>query len=90
MISHCEEEELRGAGVMNEGLVSTELGLAGIPNAVEDLLIARDLMLAELTGARVHIAHLSTASGAQMIRAGQSQGRAGHSGNNAASFIPHR
>lgn len=74
LISHCEEEELRGAGVMHEGLVSTELGLAGIPNAVEDLLIARDLMLAELTGARVHIAHLSTASGAQMIRQAKAKG----------------
>ena len=74
LISHCEEEELRGAGVMNEGLVSTELGLAGIPNAVEDLLIVRDLMLSELTGARVHIAHLSTASGVQMVRAAKAKG----------------
>ena len=74
LISHCEEENLRGAGVMNEGLVSTELGLKGIPNAVEDLMIMRDLMLAELTGGRVHIAHLSTASGAQMVRAAKAKG----------------
>lgn len=74
LISHCEEENLRGAGVMHEGLVSTELGLAGIPNAVEDLMIVRDLMLAELTGARVHIAHLSTASGVQMVRAAKAKG----------------
>lgn len=74
LISHCEEENLRGAGVMNEGIVSTELGLKGIPNAVEDLLIVRDLMLAELTGGRVHIAHLSTASGAQMVRAAKAKG----------------
>ena len=74
LISHCEEENLRGSGVMNEGLVSTELGLKGIPNAVEDLMIVRDLMLAELTGARVHIAHLSTASGVQMVRAAKAKG----------------
>ncbi len=74
LISHCEEENLRGSGVRNEGLVSTELGLKGIPNAVEDLMIVRDLMLAELTGARVHIAHLSTASGVQMVRAAKAKG----------------
>lgn len=74
LISHCEEEDLLGNGVMNEGIVSTELGLSGIPNAVEDLMIARDLMLAELTGARIHIAHLSTASGAELIRQAKAKG----------------
>lgn len=74
LISHCEDEDLRASGVMNEGIVSTELGLAGIPNAVEDLLIMRDLILAELTGARVHIAHLSTAGGVEMVRAAKAKG----------------
>lgn len=67
LISHCEDEDLLGSGVVNEGIISTELGLAGIPNEVEDLVIARDLMLAKLTGCRIHIAHVSTAGGVELV-----------------------
>jgi len=74
LISHCEDEDLRGSGVINEGIVSTELGLGGIPNAVEDLIIARDVMLAKLTGCRLHIAHVSTAGGVELIRRAKSEG----------------
>ncbi len=74
LISHCEDENLLGSGVVNEGIVSTELGLAGIPNEVEDLIIARDLMLAKLTGCRLHIAHVSTAGGVALIAKAKAEG----------------
>ncbi len=74
LISHCEDEDLLGGGVVNEGIVSTELGLAGIPNEVEDLIIARDLMLAKLTGCRLHIAHVSTAGGVELIARAKAEG----------------
>jgi dihydroorotase len=59
---------------MNEGIVATRLGLTGIPNASEDVMIARDLMLAELTGGRLHIQHVATRGGVQLIRAAKEQG----------------
>lgn len=74
LISHCEDENLLGSGVVNEGIVSTDLGLAGIPNEVEDLIIARDLMLAKLTGCRLHIAHVSTAGGVALIAKAKAEG----------------
>lgn len=74
LISHCEDEDLLGGGMVNEGIVSTELGLAGIPNEVEDLIIARDLMLAKLTGCRLHIAHVSTAGGVELIARAKAEG----------------
>ena len=61
VISHCEDTHLAAHGVMHEGRVSTELGLRGIPAQAEDIMVARDIALAELTGGRVHIAHVSTA-----------------------------
>ena len=72
--SHCEELSLSRGGSMNEGLVSTRLGLQGIPNAAEDVMIARDLLLAELTGGRLHIQHVSTRRGVEMIRAAKARG----------------
>ena len=72
--SHCEEKSLSRSGSMNEGLVSTRLGLTGIPNAAEDVMIARDLLLAELTGGRLHIQHVSTCNGVQMIRQAKQNG----------------
>ena len=72
--SHCEEKSLSRNGSMNEGTVSTRLGLAGIPNAAEDVMIARDLMLAELTGGRVHIQHVSTFHGVEWIRQAKARG----------------
>ena len=71
---HAEEIELSRGGVMNEGIISTRLGLAGIPNAAEDVMIARDLMLAELTGGRLHIQHVSTRGGVELIREAKSRG----------------
>jgi len=72
--SHCEERSLSRGGSMNEGAVSTRLGLMGIPNAAEDVMIARDLLLAELTGGRLHIQHVSTRGGVAMIREAKARG----------------
>ncbi|HEX7090432.1 MAG TPA: dihydroorotase [Longimicrobiales bacterium] len=72
--NHCEDLALSRGGSMNEGLVSTRLGLQGIPNAAEDVMIARDLLLAELTGGRLHIQHVSTRRGVEMIRAAKARG----------------
>jgi dihydroorotase len=74
VISHCEDSSLSGKGVMNEGAVSTELGLRGIPRAAEDVMTARDISLAEFTGARLHIAHVSTTGSVRMIREARSRG----------------
>ncbi len=68
IISHCEDLELRGDGVMHEGLFSLELGLRGIPAAVEEVMVFRDIHLAYLTGARLHLAHVSTAGSVEIIR----------------------
>jgi len=74
IISHCEDSSLSGKGVMHEGMVSTELGLRGIPAAAEDVMTARDLSLAELTGCRLHIAHVSTAGSVRLIRDAKARG----------------
>jgi dihydroorotase len=71
---HEEELTLSAGGAMNEGLISTRLGLVGIPNAAEDVMIARDLMLAELTGGRLHVQHVSTRDGVEMIRQARARG----------------
>jgi dihydroorotase len=72
--SHCEDPALSRGGSMNEGLVSTRLGLIGIPNAAEDVMIARDLLIAELTGGRLHVQHVSTHYGVHMIRTAKTRG----------------
>ncbi len=74
VISHAEELELVGEGVMNEGFTSTELGLKGIPRVAEDIATARDIMLAEYTGAPLHIAHVSTKGSVRIIREAKSRG----------------
>jgi dihydroorotase len=74
LISHAEDENLARAGVMNEGLVSTELGLAGEPAAAEEVMVARDIVLAELTGAHLHLAHLSTAGAVRLVRDAKARG----------------
>jgi dihydroorotase len=74
VLSHCEDASLAARGVMNEGFVSTELGLRGVPNAAEDVMVARDIALAELTGARVHICHVSTAGAVRMVREAKARG----------------
>lgn len=71
---HEEELTLSRGGTMNEGIIATRLGLTGIPNAAEDVMIARDLLLAELTGGRLHIQHVATRGGVEMIRAAKAKG----------------
>ncbi len=68
IISHCEYNDLAAGGVMNESFVSSVLGLKGSPSVAEELMVARDIMLAEFTGGRVHIAHVSTAGSVELIR----------------------
>jgi dihydroorotase len=72
--SHCEDTSLSRGGSMNEGIMSTRLGIIGIPNAAEDVMIARDILLAELTGGRLHIQHVSTRRGVEMIRQAKARG----------------
>lgn len=74
VLSHCEDANIAAKGVMNEGFVSTELGLRGIPNAAEDVMAARDIALAELTGARLHICHVSTAGSVRLVREAKARG----------------
>ena len=74
VISHAEDTNLSHGGCMNEGAVSTELGFRGIPSAAEDTMVARDILLAELTGAHVHIAHLSTAGAVRLVREAKARG----------------
>jgi dihydroorotase len=76
LISHCEDVALSGNGVVNEGVVSTRLGLAGWPAAAEEVHVARDIRLAELTGCRLHIAHLSTAGSLALVRQAKARGLA--------------
>lgn len=74
VISHCEDTDLRGPGVMNEGYVSTVLGLKGMPAIAEEVAVARDIGIAEFTGARLHIAHVSTTGAVELIRGAKSRG----------------
>ncbi len=74
LISHAEDHALSRNGAMNEGVVSTELGLPGAPAAAEETMVARDIILAELTGAHVHIAHLSTAGAVRLVRDAKARG----------------
>ncbi len=74
VMCHCQDYSLSGDGVMNEGAVSTMLGLRGIPAAAEDSVVARDIMLSELTGHPVHIAHVSTARAVGLVREAKARG----------------
>jgi dihydroorotase len=74
IISHCEDLQLSAGGLMNEGQISTELGLPGIPTLAEETMVARDLLLAEFTGASLHIAHVSSAGAVRMIRDAKARG----------------
>ncbi|WP_173051379.1 dihydroorotase [Nitrospira sp. KM1] len=74
VVDHCEDIHLAEGGCMNEGLISTELGLPGIPSAAEDVMVARNVSLSELTGARLHLAHISTAGSVRMVREAKSRG----------------
>jgi len=74
VIQHCEDSNLSAGGVMHEGAMSTRLGLKGIPSASEDAIVARDLILTEVTDARYHVAHLSTAGAVEMVRKAKASG----------------
>lgn len=74
IIDHCEDPSLKEKGVMHEGAVSTRLGLRGIPAAAEEITVARDLILAELTGGRLHVAHLSTKGALEQVRQAKARG----------------
>jgi dihydroorotase len=71
---HAEDPDLAGTGAMHEGAWSSRLGMPGRPAAAEDVIVARDLILAELTGARVHFLHVSTAGAVELIRAAKARG----------------
>jgi len=74
VIDHCEDLHLSEGGCMNEGVVSTQLGLQGVPAAAEDVMVSRNLALGELTGARLHLAHLSTAGSVRLVREAKARG----------------
>jgi dihydroorotase len=74
IIEHCEDKNLAGDGVMNEGLASLKLGLPGMPDVAEELIIYRDITLAELTGGKLHIAHISTEGSVEIIRQAKRRG----------------
>jgi dihydroorotase len=71
---HCEDPTLSAGGAMHEGLVSTRLGLKGIPAAAEEIMVARDILLAELTGGHVHLCHLSTRGSVELVRRAKEKG----------------
>jgi dihydroorotase len=71
---HCEDPTLAEGGAMHEGLVSTRLGLKGVPSAAEEIMVARDILLAELTGGHVHLCHMSTRGSVELIRRAKDKG----------------
>jgi dihydroorotase len=74
IIDHCEDKELSDGGFMNDGWVSARLGLKGIPKASEESVVARDIALAQMTGARLHIAHVSTEGSIELVRRAKEKG----------------
>ncbi len=74
VINHCENRELAGKGVMNAGSVSMILGLPGMPSASEEIMVARDLALADITGGTLHVAHVSTAGSVELVRRAKEKG----------------
>ena len=73
VIDHCEDPSLSAGGVMNEGAIAARMGLRGIPRAAEDVIVARDIIVAEQTGGRLHLAHLSTAGSVELVRLAKSR-----------------
>lgn len=67
VIDHCEDLNLSAGGDIHEGVISTRLGLRGIPSCSEDVMVARDILLSQLTGARLHVAHISTGNSLAMV-----------------------
>ncbi len=74
VIDHCEDSQLSAGGSMNEGFVSTELGIPGIPNAAEEVMVARNIFLAELTQSRLHLPHVSTIGSVRLLRDAKERG----------------
>jgi len=74
IIDHCEDTSLTEGGVMNEGVISSKLGLRGMPAVAEEIIVARDLALARLTGGWLHIAHVSTEGSVDLIRRAKDKG----------------
>ena len=74
IMEHCEEPTLTAGGVMNEGYVATSLGLHGIPSESEEIIVARDILLAKLTGVSLHLQHISTKGAIKIIRLAKSEG----------------
>jgi len=74
IVNHCEDPSLKGDGVAHEGYVASQLGLRGIPGEAESIMVERDISLAELTGAHVHIAHMSAHQSLRAVRAGKQRG----------------
>ncbi len=74
VISHCEDLSLSAGGVMHEGWTATELGLSGIPSIAEEVMVARDLLLAEYTKTAIHIAHISTRGAIDLVRQAKEKG----------------
>ncbi|MCR5796559.1 MAG: dihydroorotase [Eubacterium sp.] len=74
IMAHCEDKNMVGQGAMNEGAKSRELGIPGISNAVEDVIVARDILIAKDTGARLHLCHCSTEDSVKMIRCAREDG----------------
>jgi len=73
-LAHCEDASLVEGGAMNEGFISTKLGLPGMPKAMEEIMIDRNLRLAALTGAKIHIQHVTSAEGIEIIRRAKARG----------------
>ncbi|MFO0753400.1 MAG: dihydroorotase [Thermodesulfovibrionales bacterium] len=74
VISHCEDLTLTDDGVMNEGVLSATMGLKGVPAAAEEIMVARDILLAEMTGGKLHIAHVSSEGSVRLIRQAKERG----------------
>ncbi|GAA4048964.1 dihydroorotase [Flavobacterium chungnamense] len=74
VIAFCQDEKIKGSGVVNEEIVSTRLGLKGIPNLAEELIVARNLFLLEYTGGKLHIPTISTAKSVELIRNAKAKG----------------
>ena len=81
---HCEDMSLAAGGAMHEGVIAARLGLKGIPSAAEEIMVARDIILAELTGGHVHLCHMSTRGSVELIRWGKAKGL-----NVTAEATPH-
>jgi dihydroorotase len=74
VIQHAEDHTLTEGSLMHEGAISTRLGLRGWPRVAEDIIVARDVLLAELTGAKYHVAHVSSRGAVRILREAKSRG----------------